>query len=80
MIAQLDRIGIDPNVCFGQPCIKGTRIWASLLLDLLAEGLSEQQILVEYPQLKREDILAALAYGAEMAREHIIPISIENAA
>jgi uncharacterized protein (DUF433 family) len=78
--AQLNRISIDPRVCFGQPCIKGTRIWVSLVLDLLAEGLSEQQILIEYPQLKREDILAALAYGAEMAREHIIPIATENAA
>ena len=52
----------------------------SLILDLLAEGLSEQQILGEYPQLKREDIFAALAYGAEMAREHIIPIATEKAA
>jgi uncharacterized protein (DUF433 family) len=80
MIAHLDRISIDPNVCFGQPCIRGTRIWVSLILDFLAEGLSEQQILEEYPQLKREDILAALAYGAEMAREHVIPIATENAA
>ena len=80
MVPHLNRISIDPNVCFGQPCIKGTRIWVSLILDLLAEGLNEQQILDEYSQLKREDILAALAYGAEMAREHVIPISIENAA
>ena len=80
MAAHLDRISIDPRVCFGQPCIKGTRIWVSLILDLLAEGLSEQHILSEYPQLKREDIFAALAYGAEMAREHIIPIATEKAA
>jgi uncharacterized protein (DUF433 family) len=78
--AHLNRISIDPLVCFGQPCIKGTRIWVSLIIDLLAEGLSEQEILSEYPQLKRDDILAALAYGAEMAREHIIPIATEKAA
>ena len=78
--AHLNRISIDPLVCFGQPCIKGTRVWVSLILDLLAEDLSEQQILGEYPQLKREDIFAALAYGAEMAREHIIPIATEKAA
>jgi uncharacterized protein (DUF433 family) len=76
----LDRISINPNVCFGRPCIKGTRIWVSLVLDLLAEGLSEREILAEYPQLRREDILAAIAYGAEMAREHIIPIATERAA
>ena len=80
MVTHLDRISINPSICFGQPCIKGTRIWVSLVLDLLADGLSEREILDEYPQLKREDIFAALAYGAEMAREHIIPIATEKAA
>lgn len=75
----LQRISIDPNVCFGKPCIRGMRIWVSLLLDLLASGMSEREILNEYPQLKHEDILAAIAYGAEAARERIIPVPLESA-
>ena len=73
----LDRISINPNVCFGKPCIKGTRIWVSLILDFLANGMSEKEILEEYPQLTHEDILAAIAYGAEIARERIIPVPTE---
>lgn len=65
----LRRISIDPHVCFGRPCIRGTRIWVSLILDLLASGSSESEVLAEYPQLTHEDVLAALSYGAEMARE-----------
>jgi uncharacterized protein (DUF433 family) len=76
----MERISIDPNVCFGKPCIKGTRIWVSLLLDYLANGMSERRILEEYPQLAHEDILAAIAYGAEVARERIIPVQIQPAA
>lgn len=74
MIAHLDRISIDPEVCFGKPCIKGTRIWVSLILDFLASGESESQILAAYPQLQHEDIQAALAYAAEVARERIVPV------
>lgn len=59
----LQRISIDPNVCFGKPCIRGTRIWVSLILDFLASGWTIEQILDEYPQLEREDILAAIAYS-----------------
>jgi uncharacterized protein (DUF433 family) len=70
----LDRITTDPAVCFGKPCIKGTRIWVSLILDQLAEGSEERQILNNYPQLSHDDILAAIAYGAEAARERIVPI------
>ena len=65
----LQRILADPKVCFGKPCIRGTPIWVSLLLDFLASGMSNQQILAEYPQLTEEDIRAAIAYGAEMSRE-----------
>jgi len=64
----LDRISIDPEICGGKPCIKGTRIWASLVLDLLSTGMSEEEVIGEYPQLVREDILAAIAYGAEASR------------
>ena len=61
MNALLQRITIDPIVCFGKPCINGTRIWVSLLLDLLAEGMSIDEIRGEYPQLTEEDIRAAIA-------------------
>jgi uncharacterized protein (DUF433 family) len=75
----LERISIDPNICFGKPCIKGTRIWVSLILDFLASGGGESEILAAYPQLKPEDIRAALAYGAEVARERIVPVPIAAA-
>ena len=65
----LQRISVDPNVCFGKPCIRGTRIWVSLILDFLADGMKTDEILAEYPQLTEEDIRAAIAYGAEMSRE-----------
>jgi uncharacterized protein (DUF433 family) len=70
----LERISIDPQICFGKPCIKGTRIWVSLILDQLAGGTSVEELLSDYPQLKREDVLAAIAYGAEVSRERIIPV------
>jgi uncharacterized protein (DUF433 family) len=76
MTSPLDRISIDPNVCFGKPCIKGTRIWVSLILDFLAGGETPEQILASYPQLTAEDIRAAIAYGAEVARERIIPVPV----
>jgi uncharacterized protein (DUF433 family) len=68
------RIVIDPNICFGKACIRGTRIWVSLILDFLASGMTNEDILAEYPQLENEDIQAALAYGAEMARERYVEI------
>lgn len=79
MATLLDRISIDPNVCFGKPCIKGTRIWVSLILDFLAEGEDEAAILAAFPQLRPEDIRAALAYGAEVTREHIVPVPLSAA-
>jgi uncharacterized protein (DUF433 family) len=75
--ALLKHISIDPRVCFGRPCIRGTRIWVSLIVDNLADGVSEQELLEAYPQLKVEDIRAALAYAAEMTREKVIPIPLE---
>jgi uncharacterized protein (DUF433 family) len=74
----LKRITIDPNVCFGKPCIRGTRIWVSLIMDNLADGVGEDEILIAYPQLKTEDIRAALAYAAEMTRERVIPMPTET--
>jgi uncharacterized protein (DUF433 family) len=60
----LQRISINPNVCFGKPCIRGTQIWVSLLLDFLASGMTIEEVLAEYPQLTEEDIRAAIAFGA----------------
>jgi uncharacterized protein (DUF433 family) len=70
----LARISIDPNVCFGKPCIRGHRIWVSLILDLLADGCTPQKILDEYPGLEEADVLACIAYGAEMSRERYVEI------
>lgn len=67
-------ISVDPQVCFGKPCIRGTRIWVSLLLDFLAVGSTIEQILEDYPHLQREDILAASAYGAEMTRVRFVDL------
>ncbi len=68
------RISVDPNICFGKPCIKGHRIWVSLILDLMAGENSIEQLLESYPQLIREDILACIAYGAAMSRENYVTI------
>jgi len=73
----LQRISIDKNICFGKPCIRGTRIWVSLLLDLLADGMTMEEILTEYPQLIREDIRVAVAYGTEMSRKRYVDIPAE---
>lgn len=74
----LKRISIDPNVCFGKPCIRGHRIWVSLILDFLASGTTVAEILEDYPGLEEADILACIAYGAEMARERFVDIPIET--
>ena len=76
----LKRISIDPRICGGKPCIRGTRIWVSLILDFLADGMTEAELLAEYPGLTHEDVLAAIAYAAEAARERIIPVPTETAA
>jgi len=74
-----ERISIDPNVCFGKPCIKGTRIWVSLIVDNLAAGATVAEILEAYPSLEREDIQAALAFAAEMTRERHVDLSVPSA-
>ncbi|MDZ4840978.1 MAG: DUF433 domain-containing protein [Hyphomicrobium aestuarii] len=75
----LQRISINPDICFGKPCIKGTRIWVSLILDFLASGDTEADILAAYPVLQAEDIRAAIAYAAEIARERIVPVPLPAA-
>jgi uncharacterized protein (DUF433 family) len=72
----LSRISIDPNVCFGKPCIKGHRIWVSMILDYLAGGVSIEELLEEYPDIEREDVLACIAYGAEMSKGYFVEIPI----
>ena len=67
----LDRITVDQNICHGSPCIKGTRIMVSVLLDSLASGMNEAEILREYPSLEAPDIKAALAYAALLAKEEV---------
>ena len=76
----LERISINPAVCFGKPCIKGHRIWVSLILDMLTDGMSIEEVLGEYPQLVREDILACLAYAAEMTRERYVELPVGKTA
>ena len=72
----LSRISIDPKVCFGKPFIRGHRIWVSLVLDLLAAGWTVPQVLDQYPGLDETDVLACIAYGAEMARERYVEIPL----
>jgi len=72
MKSQFERIAINPAVCGGRPTIGGTRIWVSLILDFLAEGMSEAELLLEHPSLVHEDVLAALAFGAEMSRKSAV--------
>jgi uncharacterized protein (DUF433 family) len=64
-----ERITVDPAVCHGKACIKGTRVLASVILDNLAADMSELEILESYPSLTSEDTQAVIAYGAELARE-----------
>lgn len=69
----LARISIDPNVCFGRPCIRGHRIWVSLVLDFLASGMSVREVMAEYG-IEEADVLACIAYGAELARFADLPV------
>jgi uncharacterized protein (DUF433 family) len=75
-----DRLSTDPAICHGQACIKGTRIPVAVVLDNLAAGLSADEIVASYPPLRVEDVRAATAYAAELARERIVEISQPGAA
>lgn len=71
----LDRISVDPDICHGKPCIRGTRIMVTVILDNLAEGLSPEEIVAEYPPLTTKDVQAAIAYAATLVREEeLIPL------
>jgi len=69
-----DRISIDPRVCHGQACIKGTRIPVHQIVRMLANRDTIEELLEEYPSLEREDILACLDYVASLAEEQITPV------
>jgi uncharacterized protein (DUF433 family) len=71
----LARVTVDPRVCAGKPCIRGTRIYIAIILDALAEGLTSEEIIDHYPCLTKDDIRAAMAYAAELARENVWKIS-----
>ncbi|MEA1945241.1 MAG: DUF433 domain-containing protein [Euryarchaeota archaeon] len=68
------RISIDPQVCHGQACIKGTRIPVHQIIHMLANGDTIENLLEEYPSLEREDILTCLDYAASLAEEQVTPI------
>lgn len=72
----LARISINPEICFGKPCIRGHRIWVSLVLDFLSSGMTNREVMDEYG-LEEADILACIAYGAEMARERYVEIPLD---
>lgn len=67
-------ITVDPNVCHGHACIKGTRIMVSVVLDNLAAGVPQEELLRSYPSLDRESVRAAVAYAAELARERVVDL------
>ena len=70
-----ERISVDAGICHGKPCIRGTRIMVSVILDNLVEGLSVDEIVREYPPLTSDDVSAAIAYAATLAREEeILPL------
>ena len=68
-------INVDPSICHGKACVRGTRVMVSVVLDNLAAGLKPEEILKEYPSLTPEGIHAAIAYAADLARERVVPLS-----
>ena len=76
MDALLSRITIDPAVCHGKPCVRGLRYPVETLLELLSSGMSHDDILADYEDLERGDLLAVLAYAARLARtRRLQPVS-----
>jgi uncharacterized protein (DUF433 family) len=74
-----EHITVDPKVCHGKACIKGTRVMASVILDNLAAGISREEILRSYPSLTGDDIQAVIAYAAELARERVVSFTAGSA-
>jgi uncharacterized protein (DUF433 family) len=73
-----ERISIDPRICHGQACVKGTRIPVHQVVRMLANGDTVDDLLAEYPPLSREDIMACLDYAASLAEEQVTPIQVAN--
>jgi uncharacterized protein (DUF433 family) len=71
----LQRITVDPAVCGGKPCVRGHRIWVSLVLGLLAGGMNVDDVLGEYPQLDEADVRACVAYGAKLADGRFVDLA-----
>ncbi len=69
-----DRIHVDPNICHGKVCIKGTRIMVTVILDNLADGVLESDLLNSYPTLKLEDIRAAIHYASDLASGRVVTL------
>ncbi|HKZ43259.1 MAG TPA: DUF433 domain-containing protein [Candidatus Hodarchaeales archaeon] len=70
-------IAVDPQICHGKACIKGTRVMVSVILDCLSEGMTSEDIQNEYPSVTSQDVLAAIQYAAELTRESVIPLKAE---
>jgi len=75
---QFDRISINPSVCHGQACVKGTRMPVHQIVRMMANGDTVEALLADYPFLSREDIMASLDYAAGLAEEQITPIEVAN--
>jgi uncharacterized protein (DUF433 family) len=72
-----DRIELDPEVLVGKPVVRGTRLAVEFVLDMIASGVSEQEILSNYPRLTHEDILACVAYATEVLKsERVYPLAV----
>ena len=75
-----EHITVEPNICRGKACIRGTRVMVSVVLDNLAAGLSPAEIVRSYPSLQPDDVAAAMAYAAELARERVVATPLGAAA
>lgn len=69
-----DHITVNPAICHGKACVKGTRVMASVLIDNLAAGVPMDEVLASYPSVTADDVNAALAYSADLARERTVPL------
>jgi uncharacterized protein (DUF433 family) len=78
MPAWQERISVNPSVCHGKACVRGTRVMVSVILDNLAAGIPHEEILQSYPSVQEEDIQATLAYAAELAREGTAELPLEH--
>ena len=74
----LELISVDPLVCHGQACLKGTRIPVRIVLNCLGDGMTVEEITEQYPSLSATAVRAAAAYGAELAREEVLPLSVDR--